>query len=651
MTEMTQATPLPDSGGPVKVEYNEVGLVLGYGCWSCGAPVKFDSKDDIGTTFYRCEKCGQVNWKLRNLEKEKFLEAMRRSLGDLELSWSGMVVPELDFVLEPLGNGEYVWCHGENKGISKVYESKDEDEKKEETHYTIHVDDDLLQFTDVGKGFRKSFFGELPFRVPRREIVEAWVNHKRESKDVTTLFDEVENYIRLVLDLEQPFESKICAIWIFQTWLRHISEWAGNLDVGGPYGSGKTTLVLALAELCYHAITGTTTPAALARMNEKYGCTWVIDEYDKARRVEESLIDMFIRQGDRRGIPVWRFNPDKGCEESFDPFGPKLIDYHTSLETALKQRSIYHLKMTKSADSRLPIINIARSKFSQRLFEDLFFWYLEHITETKPILPALPELLELPDFGRCLPSAKSMDNGENSNVTHPPESSNSGNSGNVDASRQSLFNLITADMTKPELSVLSRLQARGAELGFIVMRVAKAIGLKDYTDDLKEAFEIKTLEEEEPEYDETAIVREVLLRHIKDGPVKQADIYKEALKLSKEEYDQDLTANKFGRVLRDLGFREKKTIKRKAGGVRWLILDAEIQAKLTSGEGETETTLVSLDDLVEGPYWADSFFGEYECGVCGYRRRTSFRAKTNKGAEIVICEDCKQKFEERREST
>lgn len=643
--------PINSEAAKPKFEFNELGLVVGYYCPSCGGELKLDHTDDIQQEWFKCEKCGEQTSKPKSKERLQ-LEAQLReepqvTLKDLVLPWSGMVVPELDFVVEPLGNGEYVWHHEEEKGIAQVYEVQTESDKKTtETRYAIHVEGQLLYFADKPKSFAKSFFNELPFRVPRRETIRLWVSGQQRSKDITVLFHDVEDYIRLVLDLEEKFESKICAIWIFQTWLRNVSEWAGNLDVGGAFGSGKTTCIQALAELCYHAIRGTTTPAALARMNEKYGCTWVIDEYDKARRVEENLLDMFIRQGDRRGIPVWRYNTDKGCEESFDPFGAKLIDYHSFLETALKQRSIYHLKMTKSQDSRLPIINQVREKFSQRLFEELFLWYLDNATKTQPTLPDLPEL---PSFAGCPSSLESMEHGENSNVSHPAETSKSGNSSNVDASRQTLFNLITADMSKDELSVLSKLQARAAQLGFIVIRVAKTIGLKNYIDELREAFEIKALEEEEPEYDETTIIREVLLRHIKDGMVKQSDVYKEAVKLAREEWGQELTSNKFGRVLRDLGFREKKTIKRKVGGVRWLILDVEIQTKLSTGEVEPEKTLVNIDDLTS-VYWANSLFGEHECGICGYKKMTSWQGETNKGDKVAVCEDCQREWDKRRES-
>lgn len=71
--------------------------------------------------------------------------------------------------------------------------------------------------------------------------------------------------------------------------------------------------------------------------------------------------------------------------------------------------------------------------------------------------------------------------------------------------------------------------------------------------------------------------------------------------------------------------------------------------KQQNSQKETsKTTIVaSLSDLV-AVYWNDRFFGEHECGVCGYKRMTSWRAETNKGAKIPICEDCVGAFEEQR---
>ncbi|UCE16214.1 MAG: hypothetical protein JSV12_00935 [Candidatus Bathyarchaeota archaeon] len=58
-----------DQALPVKVEYDEFGFVKGYLC-PCGGKVKLSYKDDIGTKFFKCEKCGQQLTKLKSSEKQ-----------------------------------------------------------------------------------------------------------------------------------------------------------------------------------------------------------------------------------------------------------------------------------------------------------------------------------------------------------------------------------------------------------------------------------------------------------------------------------------------------------------------------------------------------------------------------------------------------
>jgi hypothetical protein len=59
---------------------------------------------------------------------------------------------------------------------------------------------------------------------------------------------------------------------------------------------------------------------------------------------------------------------------------------------------------------------------------------------------------------------------------------------------------------------------------------------------------------------------------------------------------------------------------------------------------------VSLDDL-KSVYWSDGFYGEHECGVCGYKRMSSWQGETHKGTRIPICEDCKLEWEKKREES
>jgi predicted RNA-binding Zn-ribbon protein involved in translation (DUF1610 family) len=55
----------------VTIEYDKLGFVKGYGCPQCGSKVKFSHKDDAGTKFYKCEKCGETSAKLKVAEKLK----------------------------------------------------------------------------------------------------------------------------------------------------------------------------------------------------------------------------------------------------------------------------------------------------------------------------------------------------------------------------------------------------------------------------------------------------------------------------------------------------------------------------------------------------------------------------------------------------
>jgi len=63
-----------------KSKLNAFDFVEGYVCPHCGGPVKEDHKDDVGTTFFRCDKCGEQSSRLRNVKKDKFLNRMREEI-------------------------------------------------------------------------------------------------------------------------------------------------------------------------------------------------------------------------------------------------------------------------------------------------------------------------------------------------------------------------------------------------------------------------------------------------------------------------------------------------------------------------------------------------------------------------------------------
>jgi len=502
-----------------------------------------------------------------------------------ELEPKGGVVE--NFVYEPIGNGFYVWKWCKQRGISELTQGseKDEEVKKEVKYWRIEANGHEFRFKKSSDCWMDSFLSNnLPYRTLRIEDVGKWVAGEFTSKGTQELFNLVENYVKLLLDLEERYEAKVLALHVFQTWLTRVLNTVFNVDISGPFGGGKTTALEALAEICFHGVLGTTSSSNLGRMNEKYDISWVIDEYDKAKKADkERLMNVFIRQGYRRGNRIYRHNADTGKEEWFNAFGPKAISYHETLEKALSQRSLMHVALSKSIDYKLPVINTVRQQLSPIIFRELFFWYMDNIAEIKA-----------ENSTRGTESTRTFEvwveahfNANREALTENPSGTRTfGTFGmlskeNVEEERTALYEAIVKDLNEGERTFLKQLQARGCELGFLAIKIARLIGV-DFIQHLKEALERKTLEEEESEFDPESIVEEILAVKIhREGrdEIPQREVFEETKDRVKKEYGLDLTTHKFASIIRDIGFRERVTIKRRGKGRPRILFISELIKK------------------------------------------------------------------------
>jgi len=542
-----------------------------------------------------------------------------------EIPWKGGILagPKAVIVYEPLGEWKYAyWVKtqiGDNepevkRGIAEVQEiweeSDEKKRKKEPPKYIIDFAGASLHFPARESRFFKK---PLPFRIPTEGFLKKWIAGEVKSRSSEKLWRAGEAYVRIMLDLEDEFEAKILALSEFQTWLQNILDWVFNVDVGGPFGSGKTAMLEGLGEVCYHAIIGNPSAAAVARMNERFSASWFIDEYDKVKLAEEGLIDTFVRQGYRRGIDILRHNTETGETEAFNPFGPKFLSYHTKLEDAVGQRSIVHIKMEKSQDSRLPIINFVRQALSQPLFDNFFIWYMDNIASLHSqgvqsvqgsggglggitIRQVLGEAVarEAQKQGNQADVFQVFLLGEepdNITVTEggsdtPLKSGQSGQSGSD--VRQRIFEIVTSNLSEDERALLADLKGRGAELGFSAILIARALKI-DIVKELREALTIKALEEEEPEFNATEIIRELISDwHYRDHKeeITKAELFTAARQQAKE-WGQEITPTRFGMALRDLGFREGKNVKRKGKRrIRTLVIDKRAKKHIPPPEKE-----------------------------------------------------------------
>jgi hypothetical protein len=77
-----------DNGEPpadkvVETRFNALGLVEGYCCPNCHGDVKPSHEDDVGTKFFRCQKCGQVSCRLKSKERLA-LEREQREIDNIQ---------------------------------------------------------------------------------------------------------------------------------------------------------------------------------------------------------------------------------------------------------------------------------------------------------------------------------------------------------------------------------------------------------------------------------------------------------------------------------------------------------------------------------------------------------------------------------------
>jgi len=69
----------------VKLEYDDLGFIVGYVCPRCNMEVKFSHEDDIGTKFFKCENCGETSAKLKIPEKTKLENDLKDLIKEVNL--------------------------------------------------------------------------------------------------------------------------------------------------------------------------------------------------------------------------------------------------------------------------------------------------------------------------------------------------------------------------------------------------------------------------------------------------------------------------------------------------------------------------------------------------------------------------------------
>lgn len=585
-------------------------------------------------------------------------------------------------VYEPIGAGKYAYrtADGE-KGIAEAGAEKIKESGIETTLHYLDFGDKRWFFEEGEEPLKKPLFDPVS-----EEVVEEWVEGKREAPSVKELWERSLTYYKSFLDMPREAEYNFMVLQVFQSWIAELLPIVFYLGIQGEFGGGKTVSGEAVILPCRHGFqTGNTSPSFVARGIERQKLTIFTDELDSTSGGDEdNALYQVFRQGYRRGLKYTRSAKDDPDRlQSFEVFGAKLFTAHSSVETALRTRTI-PLHSRETDDVKYPVVNVDKLSLGERLKEGFFLWWMDNALGLKSekfeaVLPVDVDQVDYVDqiVGRA-PSQKDSQGGKHSEAgphsyNWSTKSTRSTQIGEIaEELREKLYERKKRILEEDQIEKLKESSARNAELMYQIFALSNLLGV-NIDEDIAKVFEQKKAEErEEREIGMVGILRDMLVEkyHDKkndpdfkteDGRVKIAnkEIYDDFNERLKDEDLSGVSPHKFKEYLTELGFSD--VTNRKKLKVRipdesepqsrmCNIFDGRVLRKL--GIEETPTAGPSQKEIVEKlldlyseygdpertvAWFLDVAEGQFENASRGELKPHVLRLK--RGGEITLRED------------
>lgn len=584
------ATDPADEPKPVKVEYDSNGFVKGYKCSNCGGPVKENNVDDIGTVFYKCQKCALVSSKLKSPEKEKLLQ----SLKDLQRP---ITLDELNEILETT-----VKYDATAKQITFLYQL---------LNYTDECQQNIGFSSESARG--KSYLAlELAAYFPEEDVDDrGYVSPTGFFHERGTLVDEMGQEIDFS---EKPGKDSSGAEK--ELWRRRLETAKLRVDL-----SHKILIFLDQPH-----------DQLLQRLRP-------ILSHDK-KIIEYSITDKSERYGLRTkhvqlvGYPTVIFCSAKGMLDEQEKTRLTLLSPGAEKEKLLAttklivekesnrlaflekikndpKRSWLQKRVVAIKDENISdIIILNPEKLHERFLEKHKILVPRHQRDLRRLIALIKAHALLNCFSRQM-----------NNVSNPePHKTITATEEDIEAGFQ-LYDKIRVPnemgVTPEVLEIYENIIQSGTE----------GLSLKDilerYAKHYNRLLSFWRLDKEIiPTLQGAGLICED-----RDPNDKRKKVFYPTL-------DTHLVSNA----------EESQNKMRVDSGVKNSQRNNDASLPLSSCENK-----VTLDDIKEEPYWADKFYGEYDCAICGYRKMTSWRAKLFKGCDVPICEDCKLEWDKKHE--
>lgn len=281
-------------------------------------------------------------------------------------------------IYEPLEDGSFVVCDvaSGKRSIVDVTPATEKTPTSPPFPASLCIGGKYLPFE--GEPARPFWFA------PKRGVVKDWIDGKVKSPSSQTIFKLLKRCFEVFGDFEDAYSVVVLTLFAVQTHIKPILNSLFQLPLSGPYGSGKSNELSALGEVCYHPfMEANTSPAARVHALKQIAPSYFSDELDKmtfnSKGEEDNIATVILRAGYRRGFNYVRWDADRNTWLSIPIFFPLAYTFSSDVEQALRQRSIAEISVSKSKDTRVPVINTVRSGWTQGVAQALFFWRLEFL--------------------------------------------------------------------------------------------------------------------------------------------------------------------------------------------------------------------------------------------------------------------------------
>jgi len=407
---------------------------------------------------------------LRFLLERKRIWSETRNVYNLHPA--GDVRFDIGLVFEPLNYTQVVYWWLGKKGITELHV----DPRTRGGYFKIgdccfYLEGELLTQRD------------FIFSSPDESIVNKWVEGRHPSLSTQQLWDKLNKYFRLFLDLQEDCYYDLLCITVFQSWLRKLLNSVWFLSVIGEFGGGKTVIGEALVSVCYHGyFVANPSVAFVGRCYDRLHITPFFDEFDSIAGTKDGELYQIVREAQRKGGRYSRMS-ERGKPQTFEVFGTTLFAVHGELERALTTRNI-PVFTQESVDYRLPILNLLKQGIGKRLYTELLLWYMDNIVQINLLNKVVDPLSIFESHTKALEL------------------------------RNLLGEQLCKVYTPQQIEQLSKLKGRTAEIACLLYQVSNLIGLKL---DFKRVFKIRMEHLEElREIDRVGLLREYLIRLYKE---------------------------------------------------------------------------------------------------------------------------------------